>query len=321
MIIQCSKLRIINSIKIIIISNTNLNTTGVKLIVKKKVVLLGDNAVGKTSLIRRFVFNQFQEEYVATVGSKISMKEVKIQREDETINLVLMLWDLIGKEGYAALHARTLVGVHGALIVADLTREETLQSMERYWIPFLYKVSENVPIIFACNKSDLTDQFQFKPEDLVELASKYNVDSDKNLPPNLSTNYSISAKDGSNVESAFLSLGHLVLAEHEQLDPVKELFSSLMATRMRRESDKTTPVGCLDEIIMDFCDGFEDSRMAMIILRQEVSKIGLDINQPTKEGVLKLVEGLAEMEIEFKEERVVNKNLEKRLLWAEDIKD
>jgi small GTP-binding protein len=312
---------IINSIKIIIITKIYLDTTGVKLIVKKKVVLLGDNAVGKTSLIRRFVFNQFQEEYVATVGSKISMKELKIQREDETINLVLMLWDLIGREGYSALHARTLVGVHGALIAADLTREETLQSLERYWIPFLYKVSENVPIVFACNKSDLTDQFQFKPEDLVELASKYNPDSNKILPPHLSINYPTSAKDGSNVESAFLSLGHLVLAEHEQLDPVKELFSSLMATRMRRESDKTTAVGALDEIIMDFCDGFEDSRMAMIILRQEVSKVGLDINQPTKEGVLKLVEGLAEMEIEFKEEQVVNKNLEKRLLWAEDIKD
>ena len=290
------------------------------MIVKRKIVLLGDNAVGKTSLLRRFVFNQFSEKYEPTVGSKISMKEIKLQKEEnEPVNLVLMLWDLIGKEGYSALHARTLVGVHGALVVADLTREETLNNLEEYWIPFLLKVSDKVPIIFTCNKSDLLDQFMFKPDDLTEIALKFNPSAEKILPSELTTSYTTSAKDGSNVESAFLSLGHLVLAAHEPLDPVKELFSSLMANRMRRESDKTTPVGCLDEIIMDFCDGFEDPRMAMIILRQEVGRAGININQPTKEGILKLVEGLAEVEIEFKEEKVVNKNLQKRMLWAEDI--
>jgi hypothetical protein len=52
-----------------------------------------------------------------------------------------------------------------------------------------------------------------------------------------------------------------------------------------------------------------------------VGRAGININQPTKEGVMKLVEGLAEVEIEFKEESVVNKNLQKRMLWADDIKD
>jgi small GTP-binding protein len=290
------------------------------LIIKRKVVLLGDNAVGKTSLIRRFVFNQFSEKYEATVGSKISMKEIKLQKSDEPVKLVLMLWDLIGKEGYSALHARTLVGVHGAVVVADLTRKDTLENLDKYWIPFLHSVSEDVPMVFVCNKSDLIEQFKFDIDDLTELASKYNSDYDKVIPPELSTVYSTSAKDGSNVEAAFSSLGHLVLSGYEPLNPVKELFSSLMATRKRRESDKTTAVGCLDELIMDFCDGFEDSRMAMIILRQEVGRAEIDINQPTKDGIIKLVEGLAEVEIEFKEESVVNKNLQKRMLWADDLK-
>ncbi len=294
---------------------------GVNLIIKRKVVLLGDNAVGKTSLIRRFVFNQFLEKYEPTVGSKISMKEIKLVKENEPVNLVLMLWDLIGKEGYSSLHARTLVGVHGAFVVADLTRKDTLDNLEKYWIPFLLKVSDDVPIVFICNKSDLKNEFKFKLEDLTELAWKHNSNSKNILPSDLSISYSTSAKDGNNVESAFQSMAHLVLAGHEQLDPVKELFSSLMATRMRREVDKTTPVGCLDELIMDFCDGFEDSRMAMIILRQEVGRAEVNINAPTKEGLFKLVEGLAEVEIEFKEESIVNKNLQRRSLWVEDIID
>ena len=190
-------------------------------------VLLGDNAVGKTSLIRRFVFNQFSEKYEATVGSKISMKEIKLQKCDEPVRLVLMLWDLIGKEGYSALHARTLVGVHGAVVVADLTRKDTLDNLEKYWIPFLHSVSEEVPMVFVCNKSDLTEQFNFGLEEFTGLASKYNSGYDKVLPPELSIVYSTSAKDGSNVEAAFSSLGYLVLSGYEQLDPVKELFSSL----------------------------------------------------------------------------------------------
>jgi small GTP-binding protein len=293
----------------------------IPLIIKRKVVLLGDNAVGKTSLIRRFVFNQFSEKYEPTVGSKISMKEIKLVKDNEPINLILMLWDLIGKEGYSALHARTLVGVHGALVVADLTRKDTLDNLEKYWIPFLLKVSDDVPIIFTSNKSDLKEEYKYKPDDLAELAWNYNKNAGKILSPNLTTSYPTSAKDGNNVEAAFQSLGHLILAGYEPQDPVKELFSSLMATRMRRETDKTTPIGCLDELIMDFCDGFEDSRMAMIILRQEVGRAGININQPTKDGILKLVEGLAEVEIEFKEESVVNKNLQKRLLWVDDIID
>ena len=291
------------------------------MIVKSKIVLLGDNAVGKTSLIRRYVFNQFKETYAATIGSKVTMKELKIRIKDETVNVVLMIWDIIGREGYAALHSRTIVGVNGALLVADLTREETLYSLERYWIPFLFKVVENVPLVFACNKSDLSSQFQFQPDDLAEIAKRYNNNADKILPPGLVTSYSTSAKDGNNVEAAFETLSHLLLSSEELIDPVRELYENLMATRIRRSTDKSTAVGALDEIIVDFCDGFEDSRMAMIVLRQEVARAGLDINFPTKESMFKLVEYLAETEIEFKDEKIVNKKLYKRNNLVENIKE
>ncbi len=284
-------------------------------------MLLGDNAVGKTSLIQRYVFNQFKESYAATIGTKVTMKELKVRIKDETYNIVLMIWDLIGREGYSALHARTMVGVNGALLVADLTREETLYSLERYWIPFLFKVVENVPLVFACNKSDLTGQFQFQPDDLADIAKRYNKNVERVLPPGYETTYSTSAKDGSNVEKTFETLSHLLLSSDELVDPVKELYENLMATKIRRLIDKTSAIGALGEIIMNFCDGFKDSRVAMLVLRQEVARAGLNINNPKKENIFKLVEYLAESEVEFKDEKLVMINLEKRNKLVENIKE
>lgn len=285
---------------------------------KKKIVLLGDSAVGKTSLIRRFVFDQFEDSHIATIGSKVTMKRIRVPRPNRTVDLKLMVWDLIGREGYHALHARTFAGVHGAILVADLTREETLESLERYWIPSLMKVVDSVPLVFTCNKSDLKGEFEL--EELVDLASRYNVGLDGVLPSGLEMSYSTSAKNGSNVERAFTSLGHLVLADRAPSDPVKELYESLVATGIRRTTDKSTPVGALDAIFVDFCAGYDDSRTAMLILRQEITRAGVDVGNPTKEGVFRAVEYLAEAESEFKDEAEVLANLERRLKWVQKVK-
>ncbi len=287
--------------------------------IKKKIVLLGDSAVGKTSLIRRYVFNQFKDSYVATIGSKVTKKQITIKRPHHSVDLTFVIWDIIGREGYHGLHARTFAGINGAILVADLTRKETLENLERYWIPLLLKVTDNVPLIFACNKSDLEGEYEFEPEDIIRIADKYNGGIASILPKGLSVSYSTSAKNGSNVENTFESLGHLLVSSFDQQDPVKELFENIVAMGVHRSSDKTTPVGALDSIIVDFCSGFKDSRISMMILRQEIARSGLDINNPTKKGVLTVVEYLAEAENEFKEDKEVMDNMERRLEWAQDI--
>ena len=291
------------------------------MVVKKKIVLLGDSAVGKTSLIRRFVFDQFEDSYIATIGSKVTMKELNLGRQVSTPKLTFMIWDIIGREGYHGLHARTFVGVHGAILVADLTRRETLQNLERYWVPFLFKVVEIVPLVFVCNKTDLTDEFEFDPDDLVEVAKKYNANVDVLLPSGLKSSYSTSAKTGGNVEHAFESLGHLIVSAKKIVDPINELYESLVALGIRRSSDMNTSVGALDTIILDFCDGFDDSRLSMLMLRQELARAAFDINNPTKDGVLRAVEYLAEAECEYKDENTVKANLERRLGWANGVKE
>lgn len=72
--------------------------------IKKKIVLLGDSGVGKSSLIRRCVFNRFEDSYAATVGTKVTKKFLKIPTSNRTEFMTLMIWDLMGNKGYQALH-------------------------------------------------------------------------------------------------------------------------------------------------------------------------------------------------------------------------
>jgi small GTP-binding protein len=288
---------------------------------KKKVVLLGDSGVGKTSLIRRYVFNQFDEGYVATIGSRVSKKQLSIERRHGTYDLTLMIWDVIGSHGYDGLHARTFVGVHGAIMVVDLTRRDTLQSLEGYWIPFLGRVVEQVPMVLVGNKSDLRDAHELTLDDLMGIASRFNPGARGELPHGLETAYITSAKSGENVEQAFEALGHMLLASSAPADPVKELYQGLMATGIQRSSDRSTAIGALDAIIVDFCKGFEDSRMAMTVLRQELDRAALDVGRPTRASLSKAVECLAEAETEFKDERTVRANLERRRALVAGVRD
>ncbi len=286
--------------------------------VKKKVVLLGDSAVGKTSLIRRFVFDAFEDAYVATIGGKVSRKSLRVEGPNGTVDLGLMVWDLIGREGYVGFHAGTFAGTKGAILVADLTRHETLESLERYWIPLLFKVVGAVPLVFAGNKADLTER-AFAPDDLAAVAARYGGGHGRVLPGHLESSYATSAKTGDHVERAFESLGYLLLAGGTP-DPVKELYESVVATGIRRSSDLRTPVGVLDAIIVDFCNGFEDSKTAMVILRQEVARAGLDINNPKPDGIRRVVDYLAEAEAEFRDQAAVLESREKRRGWAEGLR-
>lgn len=123
------------------------------------------------------------------------------------------------------------------------------------------------------------------------------------------------------MERTFETLGHLVLAENELKDPVKRISEILKATGIKRNIDLTTPIGGLDAIMVDFCEGFKDSRVAMVILRQEIVRAGIDINNPKKEGLYRVVEYLADAEMEFMDEDTVFSNLERRSELARNIRE
>jgi small GTP-binding protein len=156
---------------------------------QKKVCMLGAFAVGKTSLVRRFVESIFSDAYQTTIGVKIDKKVVRIGERDVT----LVLWDLYGEDDFRTLRMSYLRGASGYLLVADGTRPSTLDNAleirER-----AEKLFGPVPFVLALNKCDLEGKWELKPGRDEELTGRgWKV-------------IRSSAKTGAGVEEAFASL-------------------------------------------------------------------------------------------------------------------
>lgn len=166
----------------------------------KKMLLVGDGAVGKTSLIRRFVIDKFDDKYIISIGTKTSRKVLELVYEPEgmTIHMMLGIWDILGQEHKEKTHQMHFRGAESFLLVLDGTRRETFASLER-WAGSVREVCGPIPGVLACNKVDLRDQFQVTQEEFEAAAKKLNLDL-------LLT----SAKTGENVEAAFERIGDLL---------------------------------------------------------------------------------------------------------------
>ncbi len=166
----------------------------------KKVCLIGDPGVGKTSLIRRFVLDLFDDTYLTTIGAKVTKKTigVDVPERDLHINLSLMIWDVAGQKEYKLFHEMYLKGMEGVLAVADLTRMNIFDSLKAA-IHMADRTALNTPMIFLLNKCDLAELSSIDLKDVRTLASQRDV-------PVLAT----SAKTGMNVELVFDQLGRMV---------------------------------------------------------------------------------------------------------------
>jgi hypothetical protein len=161
----------------------------------KKVCMLGSFAVGKTSLVRRFVETIFSDTYLTTVGVKIDKKVLQASGQD----LTLMLWDIYGEDQFQSLRMSYLRGASGYLLVADGTRRATLDKVMAIQEQAA-KALGPVRFVMVLNKSDLTEQWEIEPEKERELASR---------------GWSVirtSAKTGEGVELAFETLARAMLS-------------------------------------------------------------------------------------------------------------
>ena len=143
--------------------------------VKMKVCLLGDGAVGKTSLINRFVNNMFTENYLLTIGTRTSKKTVTVHEPGGKyeVSATMLIWDIMGQISYRKLlHPTYLKGARGAVVVCDLTRRDTLGHLDD-WIDSLFVEGHVMPMVFVANKSDREDELVFGPDEVAEMASRY----------------------------------------------------------------------------------------------------------------------------------------------------
>lgn len=171
-------------------------------LMKVKVCFIGDAGVGKTSLIKRFVLDVFDDRYIATIGTKVTKKIVEVDSGGESVKVMMLIWDIMGQKGFRELLREAyFFGAHGAIAVCDLTNKETLEEL-RYWIKALTDVAGDVPLVFAGNKADLENESVVKEAELQELAEKYEAEA-----------FMTSAKTGQNVENMFRALGSAMHAK------------------------------------------------------------------------------------------------------------
>ncbi len=169
---------------------------------KIKICLAGEAAVGKTSLIRRFVHDQFDDKYTVTLGAKVTKKVVIVKNPGGKgkLEVDVALWDIMGEKFLRELLREAyFYGAQGILAVCDVTRAETLVDLED-WKTSIEKVAGTIPILVLANKSDLKDEAVIDEKGLQLFCEGWEC-------PYLFT----SAKMGDNVEKAFHEMATTVL--------------------------------------------------------------------------------------------------------------
>ena len=168
---------------------------------KIKICLVGEAAVGKTSLIRRFVLEDFDDKYIQTLGTKVSKKELTVPAWEggDPVKVDMTIWDIMGQKGFRELLKEAyFYGAKGVIAVCDVTRKTTLDDLDD-WIEGVYSVTGKVPIQFMANKWDLKDQAELGEEEMVQATKAYD-----------SPYFFTSAKTGESVEQAFQNLAERI---------------------------------------------------------------------------------------------------------------
>jgi small GTP-binding protein len=202
------------------------------LVTSKKICMIGDFSVGKTSLIRRYMDNQFSDQYLTTVGVKISRKLVSLDglsdgnsvksitnsnlnasignRQNDPnsnitgvkeLNLQMLIWDLEGSTRFQGIVPTYLQGASGALVVADVTRLNTIENIKSH-VELFYSINPNSPIIIVLNKSDLC---------LEETLHSLILDVNRKMYQNTLSVLHASAKEDIGVTEAFTLLASYII--------------------------------------------------------------------------------------------------------------
>lgn len=162
--------------------------------IQKKVCVLGAFAVGKTSLVRRFVTSMFSDRYHTTIGVKIDCKELMLNGN----GLNLVIWDIHGEDVFQRVRSSYLRGAAGYLLVVDGTRSSTLDQM----LTLQARAQEaigNAPFVVLLNKADLSEQWDLEEDPIADLEARG------------WTVIMTSAKTGAGVDAAFDTLARRLI--------------------------------------------------------------------------------------------------------------
>jgi len=166
---------------------------------KLKVLLTGAAAVGKTSLVQRFIKNRFAANYKLTVGVDILTKDVEFRPSEIA---TLSIWDIGGQQRFEFIRSTFYKGAAGALLVFDLTREQTYTETRKWLTEIRQFAGQDIPFVLIGNKLDLI-------EDVGEVIDR---DEARSFAEGEGSIYiETSAKSGINVDESFTELTRRII--------------------------------------------------------------------------------------------------------------
>ncbi len=175
-----------------------------------KVALIGDAAVGKTSIRRKYLGKSFISSHIATIGVDFAQKTVRV--DDQPVQLVI--WDLAGQDGYGKVRKHYYQGCSALIMVYDITNRTSFDNTSA-WLAESYKHAEEIiPIAVLANKADLRT-----PDNTIDLVS-YDEGAafTKALRENLDVPtifFETSAKNGENIQESFTELTRILIARYQ----------------------------------------------------------------------------------------------------------
>jgi 50S ribosomal subunit-associated GTPase HflX len=205
------------------------------------------------------------------------------------INLRMMIWDILGQKEYSKIRSASLSGAQGLILVGDLSRPETIKSLQDFWLKEVQAQVGGIPTVVVGNKVDLAEKNSMTAAVVEAMGQRLGY-------PTLLT----SAKTGANVEEIFNTLGDLLVAD------------LVGAPAKTREKPPQSLAEVADFIIQDFCAQYGDLEKAMLIVQHQFEDAGVDIRKPQKEAVLQALDGLAKAEELSLTKSVARVNLEER---------
>ncbi|MFX1570389.1 MAG: Rab family GTPase [Promethearchaeota archaeon] len=153
-----------------------------------KICIFGDKGVGKTTLVHRYLTDEFHENMQATLGASIHIKDIELENGKVTLHI----WDFGGQKRFKFLISSYARGSVGAIFMFDLTNDESLIALND-WLPEYGKTVRSIPLIMVGGKLDLDQQRVCKKDDVSEIMTRYNFYK----------YIECSSKTGENVESVF----------------------------------------------------------------------------------------------------------------------
>ncbi|NVM03658.1 MAG: GTP-binding protein [Candidatus Helarchaeota archaeon] len=161
-----------------------------------KLVLFGNVAVGKTSIVDRYINDKFEDEYISTLGYNVFEKDIDVGGT----SVAFMIFDIGGQEQFEDLRKKYASGAKAALLVFDVTNRESFENI-RTWYKDLENFSDNATFILVGNKVDLEGKRQVQVKEGADLANEINAVGF----------FETSAKTSEGIDDAFYRLAQILL--------------------------------------------------------------------------------------------------------------